>query len=200
MKIDKTYSKPSLSLFSICLLVLIAAGVFPEFVLAAGGGHDAAHSPGISTLMWPVVNFSIFAWIMAWVYRTKVVPLLRDRRMQVEKSMQDAAGRLQLADEQLKAGRQKLDQIETLRATVIADLERDGENQSALMAENAQAAARRIGEDAVRRIAGDLRKAKEEVRREVILKAAELARFELQQSLSDDDDARMRSEAVRSVG
>ena len=181
---------------AVCLLAMLLVSTY---AWAAGDAAHSEHGPAIFSLVWPLANFSLFSFLILRIYRRSVVPLLRDRQISVTQALQESAEKLGNAEQELERVKCSLADISELQAEVVERLERDGQQQSAEIVRNAEAAAERSENDAVRRISGELRKAEEEVRREVIARATELARARLKDGLSDDDDSRLRRETVLSV-
>jgi F-type H+-transporting ATPase subunit b len=125
-------------------IALAAAGA----ALAAETAHGEHHAPPISTLILPVINFAIFAfilWRFAW---PAIKTTLADRQKTVGKQLTDSASALRDA-------RGELESIETLRARsredgdkLVAEIRAEADKQAGALLTAARGMADRIRRDA----------------------------------------------------
>ena len=125
-------------------IALAAAGT----ALAAEAPHGEHHAPSIGTLVLPIINFSIFAFIL-WRYAWPAIKTtLADRLKTVGKQLTES-------EAALRDARAALESIETLRARsredgekLIAELRAEGERQAGALLTAARSMADRIRRDA----------------------------------------------------
>ncbi len=125
-------------------IALAAAGT----ALAAEAPHGEHHAPSIGTLVLPIINFSIFAFIL-WRYAWPAIKTtLADRLKTVGKQLTES-------EAALRDARAELESIETLRARsredgekLIAELRAEGERQAGALLTAARSMADRIRRDA----------------------------------------------------
>jgi len=153
----------------------------------------------IGALFWPAVNFTIYAVLLRYGYRKVARPLLRDRSVQLKQDIGAAAGLLREAEADLEGLNQRLELISSEKEALRLRLRTDGENIAASLITEAERAAKRKREDTERRIRSEFGKVTAEIQREVVHTATASARSRLSRELSQDDDKRLRQEAVRSL-
>ena len=160
---------------STAFAVLLDGGL----ALASEGAH-AEHAPSLGTLVLPLVNFTIFAFIL-WRYAWPALRgALADRQRTVGRELTEAESALEEA-------RRELESIEALRARsredgekLVADFRTEAEAQAGALMTAAQRMAERIRRDAELLGAQEKERAAHAIRAEiaerVIERAARLVR------------------------
>ena len=157
-------------------IVLCATSV----ALAAESGHGEHHAPPISTLILPVINFTIFAgilWRFAW---PAIKSALADRQQTVGKQLTES-------EAALRDARADLEAIEALRARsredgekLVAELREEAEKQVGALLTAARSMADRIRRDAELLSTQERDRAAKTIRAEVadrvVRRAAELVK------------------------
>jgi F-type H+-transporting ATPase subunit b len=180
------------ALVSVFALLLLPA-------TAIAGGGELHHEPDLSTLLFPAINFVLYLGVMAFAYFRLVRKALHQRSVGVEDSLARSAQALAQAEEELNAAKQRLAAIEQEKAELRSDFLEQGRRLQETIRVGAEKSAAEIGRDTERRIAGELKKAKAEIREEVVSLAAKLARMRLTQELSGDEDRRLREETLSAL-
>jgi F0F1-type ATP synthase membrane subunit b/b' len=179
-----------------CSLVLICCGL----AFGAGGGGDGAHhAPGLDTLFWPAINFTLYACIMVYFYRRLGKPALVSRAVQVRDQLVQSAKSLAEAEGQLEKVKDRQESISGEREQIIESLNLEGQTISTTVIEQAHSSAQKIQNDIERRIKSDISKAQSEIRAAVVSRATVLARQALEAELSAEDDLNLRKAAISSV-
>jgi F-type H+-transporting ATPase subunit b len=171
----------------------------PSAVWASAATAGQHAPPGIESLFWPVVNFVLYLFVLRWGYGAAVRPLLRDRSIQLERDLQQAANLLSDAERQRDALSQRLAAVESEQQELRERLKRDGEHLAQLVIGKAQEAARQLEREILRRIDAERAKAVAEIRREVVFAATGLARERLAVRLGAEDDVRLRQITLRTM-
>lgn len=165
-------AKPSVLVLPIALLAGVA--------FAASGGHDDHHAPPISTLLFPLINFSIFAFILYRYAWPAVRSTLAERRRKIEHE-------IVAAETAHREAREALAEIESLRArsrddaaALVASVRAEADAQARALVEAARRAAERIRNDARLLATQEEARAAQSIRAEVaalvVTRAAELVR------------------------
>jgi F-type H+-transporting ATPase subunit b len=178
---------------------LIAAGfVFfiPQLVWASGGGEGSGHEPGLSTLIFPVINFVIYLGIMVFAYFKLAKGALRERSVSVEENLKRSAEALALAQSEFAEMVKRLDALELEKIRLRDEFREEGRRMQEAIRAASEKTKADIQREAARRIENELKKAKADIRSEVVGLAARLARERLQRDLSGMQDQRLREETV----
>jgi len=161
--------------------------------------HGAEHHAGIETLIWPAVNFFIYAALMRHFYVKFARPALLARSANFEQHVQRAAQVLEDADRELQKLEARLAGISEEQRQIRERLATEGAQIAAQVMTQAEHTANANRRDIGRRIERELNAATSEVKQQVIAKATELARAQLRSGLSTEDDYRLRQDAIRSL-
>jgi F-type H+-transporting ATPase subunit b len=154
-----------------------------------GGGHGHAehHAPGIDTLLFPVINFAIFAFILARYVLPAARTYLLERRATVVKVTEEATSALAAAEQRVKRARERLARIDGEGAAVHDDLVGAATQQAERLKTTAQASGERRLADAALLAQQERRRALDEVRAETAALAARLAEERIRGALGPDD-------------
>jgi F-type H+-transporting ATPase subunit b len=183
---------------SILSLAILAGGVGVARALAAEG-HAAHGLASPTSLFLPIVNFSIFLYLLFHYAWPVVRDALVDRRKLVEKELSDA----DRAYQEAKAMRAE---VEARRARVQEDGERlmgelraEAERDGVALLESARRSAERIRRDASmlgeQEAAQAAHRLRNEMAEEVVARAAALVR----QRLTAEDEQRFIGEFVSAI-
>lgn len=173
------------------------AGTFGQAlpVWAAEGGES--HSPNYSSLIWYIVNFTMYAIVIRILFVKKGSPALEQRAAEVKKHVEKAALDLARAEENLSILQRRLKQIAVEKGELIESYEREAKQMGEAIIAQAHTAASRITADGRRQADTELSQAEKEIRHEVVAKAMNLAKQRLSSGLSAEDDQRLREQILR---
>lgn len=181
---------------SVTAVAAVAAVLFlaaPVYAAAPGGSGE---TPSITSLLWPTVNFFLYATVICYGYKRLAAPALKQRRIEVKQQYE--RGRQELAEarqthELLVAQREN---IEAEKAKVVQDLEREGAQLAQQVLQKAKNDAQYRSRDVERRIAGELIRVETQLRASAVRAAAEKARQSLQAGLDPQRDQGLRRKAI----
>lgn len=180
--------------FTYCLSLVILALVLvvPAFA-SATAEHAAA---GVGTLLWPVINFTLYAAIMVFGYKRLAAPALKQQRAEIQEQFE--TGRAQLADAQraLETIKARNENIEKERAQILAALEAEGGALAVAVLEKAVEDVGYKKGDLARRMLAEQSKLRLELRQAVVRRAALEARAALSEDLDAQRDMRLRRDAI----
>ena len=163
--------------------------------------HGAEHYvPSITEVIFPALNFLIYAFIIVKYALPPVRSFLKGRREEVIATMSQASAKKAAAQalvDEYKAKLAVIDrEVETLKATLRAEGERD----KAKLIADANTMAAKIKDDARILAEQEVKMARQKIREEMALQAEATARALLQRNLSIDDQNRLANEFIQSIG
>lgn len=182
------------------VVVAVTLAALPLLAFASEGGEAAEHAPGPGSLFWYVVNFGILIVLLVVKGLPAMNQFLADRK---ERILADLRAAEKLRDE----ARAKLAELEAKIARVEGDVKailddtlRAAEAERARIIEAAEETAKRIRSQATLMVEQEVRRAREELSREVTESAAREAASILRDAFSDADQDRLVREFSASEG
>ena len=198
---------------------LAFAGAEPENheVAAEGEHHENGEGEGIVNWMswdygaaakdpahrgWPppfgsaLINFAVFAALLAKLGGKPFASFLRDRHQGIRKELDEASRLRQAALAQLAEYEKKVSGIDQEIDTLLAIIRKDAEAEKARMIAAAEAEAKRLKADAQRQIELEIERARIELRRGVVGAAVAAAEEILKKQVSTDDQRKLAERYV----
>ena len=183
----------------VSLALIAQVLLLPALALAADTAHGAHHAPAITSLIWPTVNFLIYFFAMRHFYMKFARPGLLSRAASYEQHSQKAAVILENAERELRDVEDRLSSIKEEQQSIRERLATEGAQIAAQVMAAGEQSAQAVRRDVARRIDQEFNAANNDVKQQVIARATELARAQLQAGLSEEDDLRLRQDAVRGL-
>jgi len=174
--------------------VLLANILIPEPAFAAGG-----EGAGLSSLFFPLINFSIFSFILWRIYNKNIAGLLRARSASTKEELNNSANKLQSATSEFEGLRDRLNNIDIEKRELFARFDTEGANQSRQILESANRQTRRKASDAERQVEAERSRAEKGLRSLTLEKALRLAEAKFKKEHGLNEDAALREEALRSL-
>ncbi len=162
-----------------------------------GESPMSVHTTDYSTLLWPVVNFSIYLAIFIYLYRKHVPQRLRARSIEIAEQLQRAAHSIHQAEHEFELLDRRMKQIEAEKSDLTAKLANETDSLIKVIQAEARGRVERLLKDNARQIDTELRAAEKELRRETALVALDAARDRLKRDLSGEIDRRLRQEVLQ---
>jgi len=190
--------KTILSLAYCALMLLLAVAAFASE--GGAGAHHADSGAQMKDFGWRVLNFAVLAGIIGWALgKANVKGSLKDRQVQIEKSLKEAEQARTAAEAKLKDYSGKLDQatkeIEEIRASIV----REAEQEKARIIAEAETAATKIAAQAAQAAEQEILKARSQLRAEAGRLAVELAGGKLAGAITKGDHDRFVGEYLDKV-
>lgn len=163
--------------------------------------HGAEHhAPSITEVIFPALNFLIFAFIIVKYALPPVRSFLKNRREEVLATRSQATVKKAAAQALVDEYKAKLATVDQEVQSLQAMLREEGERDKAKLLSDATAMAAKIKEDA--RILADqeVKMARQKIREEMAIQAEVTARTLLQRNLTVDDQNRLADEFVQNIG
>ena len=177
-----------------CFVGFLAAAVTPGTALAAGDGESAG-----AEFFWTIVNLFLLFGVLWFFGRKPLVAWFAERRDRIQGEVEAAANLRREAEERHARWERKLGELETELEEIRGSVRARAETERARILEDARNAAERIRADAEISIDQELRRARDELRREAADLSVELAADLLRGQLTDVDRDRLIDEFVAKI-
>jgi F-type H+-transporting ATPase subunit b len=169
-------------------LALAACGLArPALLLAGEADHGGAHAAGLGSLLFPAINFAIFAVIVARYVVPALREYLRRRSADIAAAAEGAREALDTAQEALAIVQRRRTGLAAESESIRRDLAMAASRQAERLLTQAEESARRRLADAALVAEQERRRALDEVRAETAAAASEIAEARIRAALSPDD-------------
>ena len=169
------------------VLAVLASGLVGAVPCIAAAGHAPAHAPSVTELFFPVINFAMFAVIIAKYVVPAMREYLRRRSDDAASAARESAEALRAAEEAMTIARRRHASLADERASIVRDLVAVATRQAErLQAQVNESGARRLA-DAALVAEQERRRALAAVRAEIADLATRLAESRLRAALTADD-------------
>ncbi|MEW6057936.1 MAG: ATP synthase F0 subunit B [Bdellovibrionota bacterium] len=150
-------------------------------------------------LIAPTVNFLILAVVLVVYLRKPVKEMILKRQALVKTQIEEAVTLKTDAEKRYREFDTKLSAFEAEASQIIERARTDGEALKVKIIKDAQATAERLIKDAEATVQANIQDSKDQIRRETIAKAVELAERMIREKLSSEDQRRIVNEYVGKV-
>jgi F0F1-type ATP synthase membrane subunit b/b' len=171
-------------------IVVLSALIVPRISAASEGGSV------MGSLFFPIINFALFFGVLVYAYRKSIAGALRARQSSTERHLARAREELESASEEYFGCVEKLRGFEAEKVKIFEEVRHEGEEMARLLIAHAEADAKRIVEESVRRRESERKAVAADFRLEVIRRAMSEIRNKLSQKLSAEEDRRLRREVL----
>lgn len=166
---------------------------------AAGSGSEQAHAASWFQLIFPLVNFLIFAYLV----KRYLIPVLRDylsqRRQRIVSAVREAEEERSRAEAMVRDYRGRLARLEAEARGLRETLRQEGERLRAKLVAEAEELAAKIRADATFLADQEVKAGRQQLRAELALLAQQQAAELLRRHLSSGDQRRLVEEFVQRV-
>ncbi|RMD86444.1 MAG: hypothetical protein D6808_03275 [Candidatus Dadabacteria bacterium] len=167
---------------------------------ALGSGGEAHHAPSIDTLIFPVINFSLYIFILYMVLRKPLAKKLAERREGMRNFIEEAAEKKTAAVQKLLMTQRKFQKLDDAIVALRERIENEGRSEALNIVDEARLKATQIKERA-RELAEIERRASEaSLRREMVDLVVELATQKISSRLTPELDQGLRQSLLDDVG
>jgi F-type H+-transporting ATPase subunit b len=174
------------------LLVLPAVAVAAE----SGGDHGGGLISVDKSLIVQFVNFFILLFILQRLLYKPFLAKMQERTAAIKASLDQAQAARAEAVRQQEENEAKLRAAYAEAASIREQALKEAAEESHRHIESAQAQARKLVDDTKAQLDGEVRRAREELRREVSDLAIAVAEKLVRRSLREDDQRRLVAEAI----
>ena len=185
----------------VCLAVALAL-VGPAAVWAASeGGHESGGLISLDkSLIVQAINFLILLFILKRLLYKPFLAKMEERTQAIQKSLDEAQAARAQAARQQEENETRLRAAHAEAAAIRAQAMKEASEEQKRLVEAARVESQRLVEGAKAQMDADVRRAREELRREVADLATAVAEKLLRRSLRDEDHRRIVAEAITKVG
>jgi F-type H+-transporting ATPase subunit b len=174
-------------------------GIFTIAQAWAAGGAEH-HAPSITEVIFPALNFLIYAVIIVKFALPPVRSFLKNRRDEVVATMAQASAKKAAAQALVDEYKAKLAALDQQVRSLQATLRDEGERDKAKFVGEANVMAAKIKADASILADQEVRMARQKIREDMAIQAEATARALLQRNLSVADQNRLADEFIQSIG
>ncbi len=164
---------------------------------AAGGEH---HTPTIDEVIFPAINFILYAGLLYFFALPAVRSFLRSRREEVVATMEQASSKKRQAEALVGEYRTKLAGVDQEVRSIHRSFQVEAETERNRLLGEAQALAAKIREDARFLAAQETKAAQQMVREEMAVRAEAAARELVQKHISAEDQGRLAQDFLQGIG
>ncbi len=189
----------------VCLVVLlVAVPLVPGLGWAAseGGGHEAGG--GLisldKSLIVQVINFLVLLMILTKLLYKPFVAKMEERTEAIRKSLEEAQAARAQAAQQQEENEVRLRAAHAEAAAIRAQAVKEAADEQKRLVDAARGESQRLVDTAKAQLDADVRRAREELRREVGELATAVAEKLIRKSLRDEDHRRIVADAIAKVG
>jgi F-type H+-transporting ATPase subunit b len=172
----------------------------PAVALAASGGEEHGGGGGLisvdKSLIVQVVNFLILLFILQRLLYKPFLAKMEERTSTIQKALDEAKEARAAAAKQQEENEARLRAAHAEAAAVREQALKEGAEESRKHIEAAQAQSRKMVEDTKAQLDTEVRRAREELRREVGDLAVAVAEKLVRKSLRDEDQRRIVADAI----
>ena len=161
------------------LIVLLNIVLASAAFASSGGGHESE----LKDWIWPVINFSILAFILFYFGRKPVKEFFKNRTEMIEKSLKDASEAKELARKTLNEVQARFKNTDREMEDILNAARKSGEKEKEAIIAEGETLKVKIIEQAKANIDFELQKAKEQIKSDASLLALELAETQIKEKL-----------------
>jgi len=179
------------------LRVVVVLLALPGLVFAAGEGGLITVD---KSLIVQVVNFVILLVILQRLLYKPLLAKMEERTAAIKKSLEEAQSARAEAQRQQEENAQRLRQAYAEAQSIRDAALKDAAEEQRKLVETAQREAKSLVDNAKAQTEADIRRARDELRREVSELATQVAEKLVRKSLRDEDHRRIVDDAVSRIG
>lgn len=185
---------------AVLALLLLGGGLaFGDTGGEHGDGHGAEAKGWVKTDTYRVMNFTVLALALFFILRKPAGQALGGRIQGIKEQLEDLEAKKAAAEKTLAEYDTKLATLEKAAEELVADYVKQGEAAKAKILAEAAASADKLKEQAKRNIEHEFKRAKEQLRDEVVEAALVKAESAIRDRISDDDQNRLVDEYLEKV-
>jgi F-type H+-transporting ATPase subunit b len=174
---------------TVILPLLVGLVAQPAFAAEAGG-----HGPGgvpVKALLFAAINFLILLLILGYFLRKPVLEFFASRAVLIRRDIGESEALKNQAEKKYREYESRLGQIEKEMNGLIGQLKQDGELEKGRLVQIAQDQIQALQQTSLRIMGTELKRAKEELKKETVNLAAQLAEDLVRQNITPEDQQRL---------
>ena len=161
---------------------------------------DPAHGPSlVEGLVYPLFNFSIYAFLFVTLYNWKLFSVVANRAEEIDSSLEVNQMALAEAEAELVKVRTRLEKINVEKDSIVSELRQEGEREASAIIGSISGKVEKIKDDSRRQVENLAARAERDFRREIVLGATSVARGMLDKKLTSEVDREFRLGSLRRI-
>ncbi|MFZ2631850.1 MAG: ATP synthase F0 subunit B [Desulfosalsimonadaceae bacterium] len=193
----RSKSNFSIIISTVLFIMLIAVDVV---MAESSGEHGGGHGGGwAATDTYRVMNFAVLAIGLFFLLRKPVTQFLGDRIQGIQAQLDDLELKKIEAEKKLAEYNERLSHLNTESEKIINQYKEQGETLRKKIIKEAEAAATKLEEQALRHIEHEFKQARLRLEQEVFEKAIAKAEVQLTKKITDQDQDKLIEEYLTKV-
>lgn len=160
---------------------------------------DHGQAPGVDTLLFPAINFSLYILALCFIYHKYIKRVLVERTATIKAHLLRAVSVLSEARAAFDGSQTRASRLDDEKALLVRSLDKETEDIEAQILENARLTVVRIQDDAVRQVERMFIRVNKEVRDEMLREVFARVRSILQDGVPEDVDKQIRDRALQAL-
>jgi F-type H+-transporting ATPase subunit b len=189
----------SINAWSMAIILLVGFFIFTAEVYASGGGGEAEGAPNWRDFFWRAFNFAVMAGFFYWLFAEKVKDFFGGRREDIKTALAEAVAAKQEAEKKFKEYDARLEKAAEEIKAMAKMLETQGLAEREKIIDDARKTAGKMKEDAQKRMEQEIKKARNQLRAEVVRLSMEMAEEILKKQITQNDHADMVEDYINKV-
>lgn len=177
-------------------IILFLNFAFVAVAVAAEGGH-AEHAFTWRDWLWPVINFSILAFILVFFGRKPAKEYFKKRTELIEQSLKEAKEAKELARKTLDEVRARLSNTDRETEQILEAARKSGEREKSEIIAEGERLKEKIIEQAKANIDFELQRAKETIKSDAALLALEMAEKQIKEKLGKKEQEALVDDYIK---
>lgn len=175
-----------------CSLIVTTAVLLPSPVLAADGFTFNVHG-------FYIINFIVFVSILVWALKKPLADFLVNRRNTLLKAIEDAEQLKKQAAESLAQYQKLLSELDREKERILAESRADAERERQRILAESESAAKKLFQEAEKRIHQERRKVEDEMRSQLIAAAIASAEAVVRERMTPQTQRRLIAESIEAL-
>jgi F-type H+-transporting ATPase subunit b len=182
---------------AVCITTLLV--FFYVGVAVGASGEEPAAKGWVRTDTFRIINFGVLLVGLVYLLRKPISQALNDRIKGIKDQLTELEDRKNEAERQLAEYNQKFLQLDKEAEKIIAEYVKQGNEAKTRIIQEAEAAAKKLEEQARRNIEHEFEKTKQILRGEVLAQALEKAEENIKNKITEKDQNRLVDEYLDKV-
>ncbi len=182
---------------------IAAAVLFCTAGFAAGSGGEGGHGGGtkgwVNTDTYRVMNFAVLAAALFFLLRKPMSQALDARIKGIREQLSDLEARKKESEKELAVYNEKLLLLDREAETIVAGYIRQGNDARERVLREAESAAQKLEEQALRNIEQEFKRARLQLQEDITEKALQKAEALIKNKITTDDQDRLIDEYLEKV-
>jgi F-type H+-transporting ATPase subunit b len=179
------------------ITIIVLNLVFAAVAVASGGGGHSEQAFTWKDWLWPVINFSVLAFVLVFFGRKPAKEYFKKRTELIEQSLKEAKEAKELARQTLDEVRARLKNTDQEIEQILDAAKKSGEREKSEIIAEGEHLKEKIIEQAKANIDIELQKAKEQIKSDAALMALEMAEKQIKEKLGKKEQEELVDDYIK---